>query len=300
MLYNEPLISIGMPVFNGERLIQRALDSLLNQDFKDFELIISDNGSNDGTEQICRKYANHDQRIKYYRSPLNSGAIWNFNRVFELSGAKYFMWASCDDYWAPGYINACLKVHEHAEEIALVGTACKSVDPITNQLKLVDRGFSTNGLDSYLSFIRYKSIIHKGNHVGGIFYGIYKSAFLKNVLPMPIIIAADHLLIAELALQGGIVTLPDTLMLKRWGGASRSLKSIASTIGLNNKLYITFPFLIREYYLQKIIFKCSKLPCGQKLKLSLWSVMNYIVVNAVQGSILKLKMHIKHKLLHRS
>lgn len=248
-----PLISIGMPVYNGARPIQRAIDSLLNQTCGNFQIIISDNGSNDETQDICLAYARRDERIRYYRNNENSGAIWNFNRVFDLSCAEYFMWASCDDYWEPDYIEACLRIHGQSDKIALVGTACNSIDPITNQLIMIDNGFSTIGLDALDRFIRYKSIIHKGNHVGGIFYGIYKKTYIKKVMPIPSVIAADHLLLAELALDGHISTLKDSLMTKQLGGASSSIKRIAATIGLNNRLLISFPYLVREYYLQRII-----------------------------------------------
>ncbi len=294
---NNPLISIGMPVYDGARTIQRAIDSLLRQTYENFEIIISDNGSTDATSDICIAYSNRDDRIRYYRNDENSGAIWNFNRVFDLACGDYFMWASCDDFWEPEYIEACLGIHGQSERIALVGTACNSIDPVTNQLKLIDGGFSTDGLDARHRFIRYKSIIHKGNHVGGIFYGIYKKEYIRKVLPMQPIIAADHLVLAELSLNGHIITLSDALMTKRWGGASRSIKSIAATIGLKNQLLILFPYLMREYHLQRIIYKCNELTGVQKVKLSFWSAVNYFHINLIKGTMIRLKMKIKKLLL---
>ena len=81
---NNPRVSIGMPVYNGAKFIEAALDSLLAQTFEGFELIISDNASTDRTEVICRSYAARDNRIRYYRQEKNQGAIWNFNHVFEV------------------------------------------------------------------------------------------------------------------------------------------------------------------------------------------------------------------------
>ena len=69
-----PLVSIGMPVYNGEKYIREALDSLLAQTFTDFELIISDNASTDATEIICREYAAHYPQIRYVRQRVNRGA----------------------------------------------------------------------------------------------------------------------------------------------------------------------------------------------------------------------------------
>ena len=90
MNQHQPLVSIGMPVYNGERFLEIALNSLLGQTLQDFELIISDNGSTDKTEKICRQYAQADQRIRYFRHAQNLGAGWNFDRVVELANGKIF------------------------------------------------------------------------------------------------------------------------------------------------------------------------------------------------------------------
>lgn len=105
MADRKSLVSIGMPVYNGERYIVEALDSLLAQDYENFELIISDNASTDRTQGICLEYTSRDKRIRYYRNETNMGALWNFNRVFELSSGEYFMWASHDDLWRPHFIS---------------------------------------------------------------------------------------------------------------------------------------------------------------------------------------------------
>lgn len=101
----QPLVSIGMPVYNGEKLICEALDSLLAQDFKNFELIISDNASTDRTAEICKMYAARDSRIRYYRNERNIGPVSNFNKVIHLGRGKYFMWAADDDLYESSYIS---------------------------------------------------------------------------------------------------------------------------------------------------------------------------------------------------
>jgi len=92
-----PKVSIGMPVYNGEPFIREALDSLLAQTFTDFELIISDNASTDGTEAICREYAARDARIRYVRQAENRGVGANFKFVLEEAVGGYFMWTAVDD-----------------------------------------------------------------------------------------------------------------------------------------------------------------------------------------------------------
>src|SRR5687767_6393032 len=104
---NPPLLSIGLPVYNGQRYLHAALDSLLGQDFDDFELIIADNASTDETEAICREFAARDRRIRYHRNTANVGAVPNHNLVFELARGKYFKWAAHDDECHPGMLRSC-------------------------------------------------------------------------------------------------------------------------------------------------------------------------------------------------
>jgi glycosyltransferase involved in cell wall biosynthesis len=113
------LVSIGMPVCNGAKFITEALDSILNQTFENFELIVSDNASTDETGKICREYMAKDSCIRYYRSKQNFGAAWNFNHVFKLSSGKYFKWAAHDDVIAPDFPLKCVEVLERDPSVVL-------------------------------------------------------------------------------------------------------------------------------------------------------------------------------------
>lgn len=99
-----PVVSIGMPIYNGEKYVEKSLDDLLGQTFKDYEIIISDNGSTDRTEEICKRYESKDPRIRYYRQPQNNGSSANFYFVFNQARGEYFMWAAMDDRWDKDYI----------------------------------------------------------------------------------------------------------------------------------------------------------------------------------------------------
>jgi glycosyltransferase involved in cell wall biosynthesis len=90
-------VSIGMPVYNAEDSLETAIESLLSQTFGDFELIISDNNSDDQTESICRKFVSIDSRIHYIRQSQNLGSYFNLQFVFRQAKSDYFMWAGSDD-----------------------------------------------------------------------------------------------------------------------------------------------------------------------------------------------------------
>ncbi len=114
-----PLLSVGMPVYNGQNYLAFTIEAILSQSFTDFELIISDNGSTDETEAICRAYAAQDARIRYERVEENLGAAYNFNRVFELARGRYFKWAAHDDYFTADYFERCIQVLEQNPAVVL-------------------------------------------------------------------------------------------------------------------------------------------------------------------------------------
>lgn len=92
-----PKVTIGVPVYNGEKTIRQCLDSIVLQTFSDFELIIADNASDDNTESICREYELADHRIKYIRHHENMGGEYNLKYLLGKATGEYFMWAAVDD-----------------------------------------------------------------------------------------------------------------------------------------------------------------------------------------------------------
>lgn len=116
-----PKVTIGMPVFNGEKTVKRAIDSLVTQSHKNIEFIISDNASTDATKTICEQYATNDARIRYIRQKQNIGPGKNFNYVLKQATGEYFMWAAHDDAWDQDFIKINLEnLMCHANAIASI------------------------------------------------------------------------------------------------------------------------------------------------------------------------------------
>lgn len=114
-----PQISIGLFVYNGAQTLRAAIDSILNQSFNDFELIISDNASSDKTESICREYVQKDVRVRYIRQQKNQGASKNMQFVFDEARGEYFMWAAHDDIRSPDYLELNLTfLQSHPDYVA--------------------------------------------------------------------------------------------------------------------------------------------------------------------------------------
>ena len=170
-----PPVSIGMPVYNGERFIREALDSLLSQTFTDFELIISDNASTDGTEAICREYAAKDHRIRYVRQPENKGQATNFNFLLQQARGEYFMWAASDDWWDKEFIKTLLEAMLTNEKCA--STFCPYV--FTDEYgKLI----STSRVFDYSGRTRISRLLKLCFYYNdGFFYGLHKRQLVEKV-----------------------------------------------------------------------------------------------------------------------
>lgn len=106
---NEPLVSIGIPVFSGAASISRTLESILAQNYTNIEIIVCDNNSPDKTVEIVKNYQKTDKRIKLIQHPQNIGMFKNFNSTFLQSSGEFFMWVAHDDDRSPEFISECLK-----------------------------------------------------------------------------------------------------------------------------------------------------------------------------------------------
>lgn len=120
-----PLVSIGMPIYNSEKTLRLAIDSILGQTMSDFELIISDNCSTDATSSICRDYASRDSRIIYTRQTSNIGGERNFKFTLDQGRSKYFMWAAGDDIRTNDFLEVNVNFLElNADYIASTSPNC--------------------------------------------------------------------------------------------------------------------------------------------------------------------------------
>jgi len=169
-----PTVSIGMPVYNSERVLRRALDSLCAQTYRHLEIVICDNASTDGTAEICREYAARDSRVKYFRNEQNIGAIRNFRRVLQLSNGKYFTWASADDERPAGAIGGCVQALERDPESVMAHGPIEAMlpEPPADVLVANDMDLSDRRVD-----IRVKTFTARLQH-NAILYGVYRRAAL--------------------------------------------------------------------------------------------------------------------------
>jgi glycosyltransferase involved in cell wall biosynthesis len=205
-----PRLSVGLPVYNGEEYLAESLDALLGQSYEDFELIISDNASTDGTEQICRRYLAEDPRIRYIRQPRNIGAAPNHNFVFQQSRGELFKWASHDDLYGRDLLLRCVEALDERPDVVLSHAWQAIIDDTGAVINPYDYQLATDSSDPVQ---RFRSLLFASG--GDDLYGVIRADVLRRVAPHDSYHHADRTFVAEIALQGPFYQVPKLLYFRR-------------------------------------------------------------------------------------
>jgi len=209
----EPEISIGLPVYNGARFLEQALQSLLQQSYRDLELIISDNASSDSTPEICAHYSTRDARIRYVRQRKNIGAPRNWSLVATLARGRFFKWASVNDLVSPDMLEKCVAVlRARPDAVLAYGRTCL-MDEESGAKALYAGDFALDDLRPSDRFEHLLRSLELNNAQSGL---IKVSALRETGLDRPYA-GGDVPLMAELALRGTFVLIPDVLLFRRMG-----------------------------------------------------------------------------------
>jgi hypothetical protein len=228
MTERRPRVSVGLPVYNGEAFLAQAIESILGQTFEDLELVISDNGSADGTSAICSHYAARDPRVRVERQAHNRGAAWNFNRVFELARGELFKWAAHDDLVAPDFLARCAAVLAADPSAVWCHSRFVTIDPAGNIVEgpfgrwrdaCIAAGRDPDRDDDWgpadrRAARRYRAILLGGTW-GVDAFGVIRSAALRRTRLLLPVYGAEKILLCELALQGRYRELPEPLFQMR-------------------------------------------------------------------------------------
>lgn len=231
---SKPLVSVGVPVYNAECYLRLALDSLLAQDYENFELLISDNASTDKTEEICREYSARDSRIRYFRNETNIGGPKNFGRLLELSSGKYFMWSAHDDLRAPTYLSECVSALESNPSAVCCFTSVVFID---EDGKTVEPGYEQGhprfGL---LEHNRRKRVRYLLAHAGWYsFYSLMRTEALRKCGPLQNLLGLDLALLFELSLMGPMIKIPKALFFYRVFPNLKTVESIMESVDTSNR-----------------------------------------------------------------
>jgi len=275
-------VTIGLPVFNGERLISKRIENILSQTFSDFELVISDNASTDDTRKICEEYFSNDKRIRYYRQKMNIGIHENFKFVLEQSKNKLFVWASSDDHWEKNFLEEI--VIEFSKQKNLVGCTSQvesfgatqndrilgSNKRFANTQKSIKSHFSKFGAFSVSG--DFKKKIRKYLYVNSaqMLYGIFQTGALKKSWIDDHFIGRDLAIILNLLKYGNFYVIDKKLIqFSDSGHSSVGIIKNMKNLGYKN-IQILFPFLpFTKWFIKniglKLFLQNSDLICKMNL-----------------------------------
>ncbi|MGH7718048.1 MAG: glycosyltransferase family 2 protein [Gemmatimonadaceae bacterium] len=243
-----PRVSIGVPVYNGERHLGQAIETVLGQDYGDFELLISDNASTDATEELCRGYARVDPRVRYSRNAENIGAVANFRRVFDEAGADYFMWAAADDFWSERYVSSLVSALDATPSAIL---ACGRTSYVHEDGRPHAKHEDDGPPDASSAIGNGRRLLSQ--HAASWIYGLYRRTRIAPLLP---ILWREHpwggdiVLLLHLCLNEGVVGRHTATIFRRADAANRLAPSSARQVVSWQRWYASA--LLREVVTSRI------------------------------------------------
>jgi glycosyltransferase involved in cell wall biosynthesis len=229
-----PQVSIGLPVFNGEEYLALAIESLLEQTYRDFELLLVDNASTDSTPAICQAYVARDARVRYYRNPENIGAMQNWYRSFHLSAGDYFLGAAHDDLYHPDFLSKCVAVLERDPTVVICYPKTKVIDEAGNFVEDFDVAIDTTAAAPNARLYHVIATDYLCIQLLGVFRA---SAFAQTQVYTGYY-GCDRNSLAEFALLGPIIEWPEYLFYHRLhpkalGAAQGSGRSLQELLALD-------------------------------------------------------------------
>lgn len=223
-------LTIGVPVYNGADYIAEAIASHLDQDFGDFELIVSDNCSEDATPDIVKEFAAADDRVQYTRNDTNLGGPANFNRLFRLGSGELFRWAAADDRIEPGYLRRVVAMLDADPGIVIGHSDSLLIDPDSVPMLEMEQGWL--GGDGYLEAIRLSAppgdtrfgsdlphrridAVINNNHRNFYIFGIMRRAVMMQTRLHGLFYGGDRTFLVEMAMRGRFAKVPEPLFASR-------------------------------------------------------------------------------------
>lgn len=277
------LVSIGLIAYNRGKIIGQSIKSLLSQNYKNIELIISDDASLDKTSTVCRQFAKKDKRIRFFRQKNNIGLAANSNFVLGKARGKYFMWASDDDLWHKDFISTLVGLLEKNKDAFLAAPnfyLFKDSKKYHEEPKLSRTLSGFKGIKIYLS--RTPLLV----------WGLFRTTSLQNCGGFQQddrpgwIKGSDFITVFKVLLAGEIVFSEKTLFYKRDSGFAVDRKKILMRLKFDKDLrfritrYLNYfiMFSFDFYYLTKSTFQSSFKPLT-KIKIFFYCFLWYIKVN---------------------
>ena len=277
----EPLVAIGLPTYNREKILRHALDLLCAQTYRNFVLIVSDNASTDGTRALCESYAADDDRIQYILQKTNIGPNANFNFVLQeaMRAADFFLFASDDDAWDKYFLEKCMKKLIENPDSVQVSTGAAYIYDDGTSVTLDPKLYFPNEKDIYKRMKQYMlSYSYDGRGVA--FAGVWRKKALEGNRVNEIDTYENDMSFIFRGLSYGPFELvPELLFYKAGRGIARGkegsapppTKSVFSRIA-NQIVNCRVERAKTEIINMKFVLGIKELSLWQKIKLEAWNL----------------------------
>lgn len=273
------LISIGIPVYNGERFIREALDCVLSQTYKNIEVVVCDNASTDQTVSIVESYIKQDSRIKLFQNEINCGAAKNFARTLDEASGVFFKWMASDDVIAPTFLEVAKTLLDSDPDIMLVYSQAAMIDENSQLLYNADEvidvsNWSTDSKERFKQMV--EAVMEHGSIAAITIFGLARTEFLRSVPPIGNYFGSDIVFMSDVALRGQIAQLPEIMTYLRrheqassekWEGSAASNQQNFFDPSINNPIIQELQLRRRFFEIFKSIY-ISELSIGEKLSAS--------------------------------
>jgi glycosyltransferase involved in cell wall biosynthesis len=290
-----PLVSIGLPVYNGENYVAEAIQCVLSQTFTNWELIISDNVSTDRTVSICRAFADKDSRIRLCQNKRNMGYSPNFNRVFQLSRGRYFKWIAHDDLFGVEFIESCIQELTKDDGVVLAFPKLVYVGPDGRQLRRQET--SDLSIIGQTPASRVDQLMRLEAQSTDIFwsqFGLIRSDILSKTGLMGLYNGSDQVMLLELALQGNYKQVEKELFFRREHPAASTLRSgwtareRATHVYAGDERTLVFPYcrLLKQHLVSignSSIPFWGKMQCTAAVLRRFWSHWKYLAHEVIES-----------------
>jgi glycosyltransferase involved in cell wall biosynthesis len=219
---SRPRVSVGLAVYNGEVFLEETMTSLLNQTYSDFELIVSDNASTDGTRDIVHRLQRDDPRIRLHVFPSNQGPAANYNKTVDLATGEYFAWSAADDVRATTFLERCVDVLDRDPGTVLAYSRTRIIEDGRSPR---DYDYEPD-VDAESPHDRLRSLLRVDHRRHGAFeiFGLMRLDALRDAGPLGAYARADSVMLARMALRGRFTMVPEHLFFNR-NHPSRSVRS---------------------------------------------------------------------------
>jgi lipopolysaccharide biosynthesis glycosyltransferase len=269
-----PKISVLMPCYNRSSFLKKAINSILNQTYKDFEFIIIDDCSTDKTPEIVKKFANKDARIIFLQNEKNMKIVYSLNRGLKISKGEYIARMDSDDISFPDRFEKQVAFMDNNQDIAVAGTFIELV----GDFKM--RGFSnwiTETEPDKLALLLYffNPLCHPSVMIRTSFLRKNNMQYNEETIG-----AEDYCLWKDIVIKGGkLANLPEKLLYYRVHNSSFSQVSETQKIQIRIMNEARFQFLNRflpENDCNRIMHETSLYPLENNRPVKLYHAMEQI------------------------